>query len=99
MLSAEDAMVTQGISVSDLLGKFDYAEKLRRAIKKLCKTQFLSDQDVRVASEIPVQHFRRVADQDAFTPYRLKDGDKTWWSTEENVKAVKAKQQQWGILR
>lgn len=96
---APAGVAPRGVSLSDFLGRFDYASALRKAIKSLCRDKFVPDSDIRAASGIPVAVFRRVAEQPEFEENQLRDGERLWWSSGENVKKVKAKQQYWGVTR
>jgi hypothetical protein len=89
----------QGIRVSDFEARFDYESQLTGAIRRLCKTQFVSENDLRVESGIPVGMWRRVADLPAFSGCYIREGEKKWWSTQENVKRVNDRRKQWGLVR
>lgn len=87
----------QTTSVAQFMAKYDYEARLRVAIRKLCKTQFVSDLDMRNEADIPAPVFRKVAAMEEFLPCQLKDNGKVWWSTPENVEKVRSTQRQWGL--
>lgn len=98
-MPATDAGIRRGISVRDFMGRFNYGQKLADAIRKLCRNDFVLDSEIRAAADIPVAYFRGIADLPEFADNKVKDGDKIYWSSAENVARVKAEQKKWGIVR
>ena len=89
----------RGINVKEFIGKFNYGQKLEQAIKKLCRSDFVADTEIRAEANIPVAYFRSVADLPEFADNKIKDGYRIFWSSKENVTKVRAEQQKWGIVR
>ena len=88
-----------GISAKDMLGRFDYETRLAETITKMCRGRFVLDSDIRAESGIPGGVFRRVADMERFTDNKIRDGEKLYWSTPDNVKSVRDRQKAWGLSR
>ena len=94
-----DEKTPVGVSAKDMLGRYDYGTRLMDTISRMCKGKFVLDADIRTESGIPIGVYRRVAELEEFNDFRIKDGDKLYWSMPDNVKAVRERQRAWGITR
>ena len=88
-----------GVPVRKFLERFDFEAKLEKTVKALCADRFVSDADIRAESGIPAGSFRDVAGLPQFQKLQIKDGGTLWWSTEENVEAVRAAARKWRITK
>jgi len=89
----------KAVSLTAMLGRFDFTAQLRASVARLCKNGFVSDAQMRAESGIPLTVYRTVADMPEFKACQVKDNGVVWWGTADNANKVRAEARKWGIQR
>lgn len=78
-----------GISETELRAKHDNTYKIREGVKKLQRSRFLSDQQMREFCNVQTNVWRSYSEKPEFDKYKMRLSGIWYWGIPQDIKRMK----------